>query len=79
MYVSSQSTDSPDTDVICDGDRVAVLQVALSALTELIRQEHPDTHSRLLSCLQHTRDLPENTPYSSAFDELLAMLDDVQR
>lgn len=79
MSIPPQTFDDLNAESVRDGNRIAVLQVAVTALAELIRHEYPDTHSRLLNCLQQTRDLPENMPYSSAFDELLAMLDGVQR
>lgn len=64
---------------ITDSDRIATLQVAVVALSELLRQQAPDMQARWLDCMQQTRDLPENLPLSAAFDELLAMVDQVQR
>ena len=63
---------------VTDADRVAVLQVAVVALSELLRQQAPEMQGRWIDCLQKTRDLPENLPLSAGFDELLAMVDQVQ-
>lgn len=78
------SESSPEAHVdehapIHDSERVAVLQVAVTALSELLRQDNPHAHTRFMSCLQQTRDLPQNVTYSHAFDELLNLLDNVQR
>lgn len=64
---------------VTDSDRIATLQVAVVALSELLRQQAPDVQARWLNCMQQTRDMPENLPLSAAFDELLSMVDQVQR
>lgn len=69
----------PHAPSITDSDRIAVLQVAVVALAELLRQQSAETQARWLNCMQQTRDMPENLPLSSAFDELLTLVDDVQR
>lgn len=64
---------------VVDSDRVAVLQVAVVALVELLRQQSSEMQGRWVDCMQQTRDMPENLPLSAAFDELLTLVDQVQR
>lgn len=75
---SSHSDEHTPTASITDNDRVAVLQVAVVALSELLRQQSAEMQGRWLSCMQQTRDMPENLPLSPAFDELLTLVDQVQ-
>ena len=78
-HASSYHDERPRTTAVTDSDRVAVLQVAVVALSELLRQQSAEMQGRWVNCLQQTRDMPENLPLSSAFDELLALVDHVQR
>lgn len=77
--VSPHNSEHTSAAPITDSDRVAVLQVAVVALSELLRQQSAELQGRWLNCMQQTRDTPENLPLSPAFDELLALVDHVQR
>ncbi|WP_414502813.1 hypothetical protein [Zymobacter sp. IVIA_5232.4 C2] len=78
-HASSYHDERPRTTAVTDSDRVAALQVAVVALSELLRQQSAEMQGRWVNCLQQTRDMPENLPLSPAFDELLALVDHVQR
>lgn len=75
---SSHSEERTLTASVTDSDRVAVLQVAVVALAELLRQQSAEMQGRWVDCMQQTRDMPENLPLSAAFDELLSLVDHVQ-
>lgn len=77
--VSSYRDEHSRPAAVTDTDRIAVLQVAVVALSELLRQQSPEQQARWLNCMQQTRDTPENLPLSAAFDELLSLVDHVQR
>ncbi|PBI78975.1 hypothetical protein [Rahnella victoriana] len=57
-----------------DDGRIIALQVALSALVELIGRDNATLHKNLISFLERTGMDPVNTRSSAAFHELIQII-----
>jgi len=57
-----------------DDGRIIALQVALSALVELIGRDSATLHKNLISFLERTGMAPVNTRSSAAFHELIQII-----